>query len=309
MSFLESRQSLDAITLGRAAQMESPNEGRFGFLALPAELKLMIYWHVFEVPAWTSHRSSCAVSARDATCPHCGPCSVLNALENPPLYSPLWILDGLVQTSATPMVAARKCFPEWPSIVASWPNERTAILRTCKAIYAEARDALYNDTLFVVDISLCSEHMRGALGLSCPQYGTFPITMARQLQQSRHLAVELHIHSHLDIRNFIPYLLTLAYALPAAHRLKSKTVTLNFEGLERHMPSSELPSAPWKEFADWVSRVASDTELRLISGPCFAEHGKEELELLDKAVGGRIKFLRPGKKLCDGANSLSPLDQ
>jgi hypothetical protein len=293
--------------------MDSPNGKRSALLALPPELRLEIFRYVFAVPVWQSHRNSCAVSARDATCPHCGPCSVVNALSNPPLYPPARIqvdrAGVLFQPWSTPMAAASKCFPEWPSIVASWPSERTAILRTCKAIYGEARDVLYNDTLFIVQVSFCSEHMRRALGLPCPQDDTFPVSFPSQLQQSRHLAVELQIHSHSDIRSFISYLLALGDALPATPRLKSKTVTLDFEGLERHMPIPGLPSAPWKEFAHAVSRVASDTELRLISGPRFAGQGKGEHELLANAVGGRIKFLGPGKILCEGSNLPSPLHQ
>jgi hypothetical protein len=295
------------------AGMDSPNEKTFPLLALPPEIRLTIYCYVFTIPAWHEHRNSCAVSARDATCPHCGPCSVLNTLSNPPLYPPARILiDGRGTRFlpwSTPMAAARKCFPEWPSIVASWPSERTAILRTCKAIYGEARDVLYNDTLFVVQVSFCSEHIRRALGLPYPRDDTFPISFPSQLQQSRHLAVELQIHSHSDIRSFLSYLFALGDTLPATHRLKSKTVTLNFEGLERHMPIPGLSSAPWKEFAHAVSRVASDTELRLISGPRLAEQGKEEHELLANAAGGRIKFLGPGKKLCEGSNHPSPLHQ
>lgn len=285
--------------------MDSPNGTKSALFALPAELRLAIYTYVFAVPGWQSHRHSCAVSARDATCPHCGPCSVLNGLRNPPLYPPVRILierSGVrFQPGSTSMAAASRCFPEWPSIVTSWPNERTAILRTCKAIYEEARDVLYSDTLFVVQLSFCSEHMRRALGLPYPQGDAFPISFPSQLQQSRHLAVEVQIHSHLDVRGIIPYLLTLGDALPATYRLKSKTVTLNFEGLERHMPIPDLPSAPWKDFAHAVSRVASDTELRIISGPCLAKHAKQEHEILGKAVGGRIKFLEPGKSLCAGS--------
>ena len=210
----------------------------------------------------------------------------------------------------TPMGTPSKCSPDWPSVVASWPEQRTAILRTCKAIYAEARETLYNDSLFLARVSFCAEYMRKALQIPYPWYrgyGTIPIPLAGHFQHCRHLAVELQIHSYSDIRSFIPYLSALADILPATESLKSKTVTLNFEGLERFMPCRNLSTAPWEEFAQGVSRLASHTELRLIAGPRWAEHGKAERELLGMAVTGRIKFLEPGKSLCEGSKPRSPL--
>lgn len=265
------------------------------FLLLPVEIRMQIYEQVFTVPSWQRHQCECPL--RETESQKC----VLSNMRSVPRYpSTILLVDqnGITHSRRFRMNSAMNC-----TLSRSSPYEvlyeRVAILRTCKTIWKEAEDVLYGGTLFCIVFRVLDDRERLPLPSELRKTWRQPIPeeWRLRLQRIRHLNLVIEIQDPARIKRMIPHLMTLMHALPPRNQLKSTSVSLDCEGMERwgFDFDTTFPKGSWSILARVVSALPLEEELRVLCGSWFAQNGKAQLETLNKAVGGRLKVVNRRK--------------
>lgn len=265
-------------------------------LTLPAELRMNIYEYVFALPSWHAHREKCDINRRYFRCLHCRQCSILNSIANPPRYLPMRILIDQTGVQRHPSSGVRKpptwgegCFPEYHRIIREWPEERTAILRTCKAIYAEAKDALYNETLFIVEIRVSSAfEINDCNRLDKVWLDRIPVVRASFLRHIHHLDLTLRLRKPMDLNIMTNFLPQVSERFAPSDQFKSISTFVSSTNIAR--PALETQTTPewWTYFAQQVAALPMGTQLRWTSWPRWLKQSNTEYQELDDYIRGRL---------------------
>ena len=262
-------------------------------LSLPVELRLQIYDHVFDVPGWTAHRKSCSVARELPLCSHCGPCSILNTMTDPPRYPPARIRvdrNGvLCQPWSSAMRYQTSCFDQAAHIAEGWPAERGAILRTCRKISSEAKDVLYNDTLFLVHVR--STSTRNLVHRYPANLWTLPISIAQAnyLRNIRHIDLSLSVFTNLD--RMVPMLSDLLDVLPRLDQLKSVHACLECNLIKPARGTTTTPEL-WEQFKALLARLPFGNELRMCSWLSWLNERTADYVRLNEAIGRKLVLKR-----------------
>ena len=245
---------------------------------------------------------SCTVSVQGSNCYHCGPCSILNTMEYPPRYPParMWIDQIGLRCQRWTMVEdmrERTCFDQVVQIRNSWPVARAAILRTCKKMYSEAKDVLYNETLFLVHVQVASTPTLNTRSLDKSWTLPMRITLANHFAHIRHVHLSLNVWSHLDITYMISMLSDLLNKLPPLEELESANASLVFE-LERPMSDGLLRPVSWEWFVQLFARLPLKNELRMFFWPDWLDEETMEHGRLNETVGGKLVLKGDNERFC-----------
>ena len=221
------------------------------FLALPAELRLQIYAHVFSMPSAAEEEDrACSIGGNG--CPR-----GKNKARRQEAYP-----AGEVRIVISSSITTRHC-DHAGSIVGQ--KNFTSILRTCRLVHKEATGVLYQQTLFRISLGARGtesvDTASGKLRINHPQ----PKRAGNDDDRRRNLQ-DLSLfdrmqHVHLDL-NFGSQINPIWDALPVIRALaltlnpdrKSTTASLRF-GVATAITVSRLLDAPWEKFLQQLGDI------------------------------------------------------
>lgn len=261
------------------------------FMALPAELRLHIYPHVFSLPY--GHRDVLRASIETSA-------SEVGAGSQITEYGAGRVKINISKniTSCRDDAGGQSAGPHF-----------TALLRTCRQIYEEAVEVLYQQTLFRISLgpeALECVDKQGRLWVRSPTEGA-GLSSEDRSKPLPDLVLFTKMHNvHLDL-NFggqpnpvwdVPAVTRAILAALNPHR-KHTTVTLRF-GLMTAITCARISEGSWQRFVRDLKSIdlgcVPDVKIDR-DAEKWSQYGKSRFEELRAVLGGQMDFVEFEEKL------------